>query len=1391
MRAEADAAPDTPTTAKSPWLSLNDGTETVILDDPGADTMYRPQVSAVGIADELDSTTYGYALRVAYINNILRRNNASGATSPISPRLQTPSSATGSPTSYFPYSGPTTPGAASPSATTPTSEAPHRKSGLFARKKSVSNLRDRDPSSETTRTADATGGKLPKEILSNGFWDTLANEGGDVIWRTTVNTLLSHLPNKKATKTNSGTNLRFVPSLIDAFTNAYLSASSSTSPIRRATLGSISSPNTAMGISPTQSSINQQNDEKAVHVLHFIGLLHTALCNHYSPLNKKIESKDREILAKLQTELEFHTAALHDHHPSGIRSAARSSFSGPQRLSFSSSTSPSSAPLSPPTTSIPPVPTLPSAYLYSPSTAASQKRTSTTTVSAPPSPLESSPRSAHSRLPTTTSTEMSRVASQTSTVTTASSYKTSFSGSGRGGGGSGGAFEDSAGCDLVDVVRRLWGVDGDKLRVDLDGLRRAGLDEKTYLSDLKQHLIDLKADPSSASSTVSQDRIAALQAEITSLMHARPDLAGLALTSRSSVYTMASDSDSGSAHGSGGVHLFFTPVVNKEIIYKRLAERVYLLLDNDMPLVGSIYGERQLLDLCAAVWDVRGKNRVQFDAVAEIWQGSILKAQEDEERVGAIRRQRGATSQIEEEQNGWAQRVVEAIKELESDVSSGTLEDKTRESYTNSLASLSHFVLSETSKATSTLFPITAIPPLAPAPSVRYVAYTLFHSRALLSIYPEASRSGWSDAADELRAVAVSEYAMQTALFIQSNGDILNSQEQTEDGLKGYEELADWIACGVERSMKIWSSNVVDLLNPPNIILSKQLPLFLAELQAFDQPQPGRKADVIFGLYEKTARLLSLWEDVCPNTDCGFDMEAFFEPHVTEWLKTTEEEDTYEWVSRAVGMDSTSSAAVTQYASTVQNLFLAELQNTNASTPATEAAPAVSGKASAWLAKSKQAVKSLERKKAEAFTIPPTACVKITDLLAAKQCTEDLAFALDAEETSRIVKEHRLRTGAPMQRTGTDAKYDFHIVLGRGENLYAKNLATPADAFVSVFEAGNSTRLHKTSTVMSRIDPTWEEEFHHGVSSAKNLEINCFNRSLVGKNELIGSAIVKLDPVVYRETPLREIALPLNPRGTVHLRVELQTGDMHEVNYHLNKAKRMLDRVANDMIRNLVDKISEFVQMQLSVVRLRELIKPLTAKPKKGVSKPMTLTDEEYEQSLIPLFDYFDTCFATFNVTFPDALRIDVMSAIWKRVVEILLSLLIPPLSDKESHADPLSPQEVTVVFQWLKFSKSFFNASENGQEHGVPQAALKAGGYRDILLVGQYLDLPTPSLKDKCSAAIKSLRGTSRIERRGANGGATSESFENEGYTLTAHVDIVVDEDRKPKISCLSISPN
>ncbi len=45
------------------------------------------------------------------------------------------------------------------------------------------------------------------------------------------------------------------------------------------------------------------------------------------------------------------------------------------------------------------------------------------------------------------------------------------------------------------------------------------------------------------------------------------------------------------------------------------------------------------------------------------------------------------------------------------------------------------------------------------------------------------------------------------------------------------------------------------------------------------------------------------------------------------------------------------------------------------------------------------------------------------------------------------------------------------------------------------------------------------------------------------------------------------------------------------------------------------------------------------------------------------------------------------MIHIWKRVLDILMSLVIPPLADKESNKEPLKSEELHIVFQWLKVS--------------------------------------------------------------------------------------------------------
>jgi hypothetical protein len=54
-------------------------------------------------------------------------------------------------------------------------------------------------------------------------------------------------------------------------------------------------------------------------------------------------------------------------------------------------------------------------------------------------------------------------------------------------------------------------------------------------------------------------------------------------------------------------------------------------------------------------------------------------------------------------------------------------------------------------------------------------------------------------------------------------------------------------------------------MDPPAVILSKQLPLFLAEMQVLEQPRAGSKAEDIFSLYERTSRLTKIWEELCPE----------------------------------------------------------------------------------------------------------------------------------------------------------------------------------------------------------------------------------------------------------------------------------------------------------------------------------------------------------------------------------------------------------------------------------------------------------------------------------------------------------------------------------------------
>lgn len=147
-----------------------------------------------------------------------------------------------------------------------------------------------------------------------------------------------------------------------------------------------------------------------------------------------------------------------------------------------------------------------------------------------------------------------------------------------------------------------------------------------------------------------------------------------------------------------------------------------------------------------------------------------------------------------------------------------------------------------------------------------------------------------------------------------------------------------------------------------------------------------------------------------------------------------------------------------------------------------------------------------------------------------------------------------------------------------------------------------------------------EQSFELSVGRVKTLDLAVFDRTLVGKHDPIGTASFRLDPRSFTDVATRDILLPLSPRGAVHVRISMEGGEKHDVAYHLSTGSRALSRTAGDMVRDIVDKLCEFIKATLSPAVVLALTKAL-----KDKKKPRgALSEEEVERSLGPVFEYLN-----------------------------------------------------------------------------------------------------------------------------------------------------------------------
>jgi hypothetical protein len=122
---------------------------------------------------------------------------------------------------------------------------------------------------------------------------------------------------------------------------------------------------------------------------------------------------------------------------------------------------------------------------------------------------------------------------------------------------------------------------------------------------------------------------------------------------------------------------------------------------------------------------------------------------------------------------------------------------------------------------------------------------------------------------------------------------------------------------------------------------------------------------------------------------------------------------------------------------------------------------------------------------------------------------------------------------------------------------------------------------------------------------------------------------------------------------------------------------------------------------------------------------PPATAQAAVENSLQPLFEYFQDNFTIMNLTLTHNTMQAVMARLWKEVLMTIENLLVPPLSEQPSTQKPLTQAELDVVFKWMELLFDFFN--DQGQ--GVPAEVLKSPKWQEIRNINFFYFDTTESL--------------------------------------------------------------
>ncbi|KAL0578062.1 hypothetical protein V5O48_003924 [Marasmius crinis-equi] len=700
-----------------------------------------------------------------------------------------------------------------------------------------------------------------------------------------------------------------------------------------------------------------------------------------------------------------------------------------------------------------------------------------------------------------------------------------------------------------------------------------------------------------------------------------------------------------------------------------------------------------------------------------------------------------------------------------------------------------------------------ALPGLKPADIELYL-FVLEHVRdsGLLERFDLDINARLADVKDKIKQVAGQHYdnkmkELQAAPGVNRALPLLFITDELEKAAK----LLD----------KRFPEPILGELDVVSLMVEVEVPLFVEDLQnsqkrLFESSMNGPTPDVpiqdIFTLYRRSKTLLNMYTAFCPEGQINFDIAAYFEPYVRQWLTNTDSktenwvqafqaenaeghsssivdlfdslrspinflqdlewDDEYQNARFFTSVSKSVSKAVELYCRSIETLFLAEMFPR----PNDYLQPQ---KSSAWLEKARQLAVQGE-KRVEPFNFQPETCVKLNNVEAARRLLDNMYSQMQADQLAELLVKHAPPVPAKAERE----RFLFTVKVVRAEGLVAQDggSSSKLDTFITLSDE-NGNRVAKTRTIYETSEPRWEETFDISVEKALWLMVSIRDRALVGKHDTVGRAYLCLDPRRFGDLITHDLWMDLDTHGRILARVSME-GEKDDIQFYFGRGFRFLKRAESDMLRVFIDKMSPFIHQCLSRTVVKSLLKanstgldynkalgnmtslyrsalgtsssevqiplPQAEKPR---TRPEDLTDVEIEQAIVPLFDYFDANLQTLNTYLSETAKEKVMTRVWKEILNVIEGLLVPPLSEVSSDMKPLSDKEVDIVFKWLKFLRDYFYA---GGEGPVPLESLQNQKYRDVVSIRLYYDWTTDALMEECVRMMQqSLRSsTSSVTR-------------------------------------------